>query len=225
MCPFPTRLPVVLLLLALPGAATAAEASDPNVRIYRCVASSGAVSLQDAPCGEGRQQVLNLQRPQDPPARAASTAVPAATPAVPPREVRIVTVQPPQPLYECISADGERYTSDTAEGRPRQVTTWAYGYAPGGVRGHPARPRPPAGSRPPHDGSGHRPAGGVIVPYSVEVRDECHALPQQEVCARLADRRWELIRRYNSALQSEREALGREQRGIEARMHQDCGRP
>jgi len=33
----------------------------------------------------------------------------------------------------------------------------------------------------------------------------------------------ELVRRYNSALQSERQALTREQRGIEARLGRDCG--
>ncbi|HEX7989367.1 MAG TPA: DUF4124 domain-containing protein, partial [Stenotrophomonas sp.] len=32
-----------------------------------------------------------------------------------------------------------------------------------------------------------------------------------------------LIRRYNSALQSERQELTREQRGIDARLEQDCG--
>ena len=48
-------------------------------------------------------------------------------------------------------------------------------------------------------------------------------LPQQEVCVRLRDRRWELVRRYNSALQSERQELTREQRGVEARLVQDCG--
>jgi hypothetical protein len=64
----------------------------------------------------------------------------------------------------------------------------------------------------------------VVVPIGTTVvRDSCHALPQAEVCARLRDRRWELIRRYNSALQSEREELVREQRGIEARLDQDCG--
>ena len=50
------------------------------------------------------------------------------------------------------------------------------------------------------------------------VRDSCHALPPQEVCARLRDRRWELDRRYNSALQSERTAISNEQRGIDARL-------
>ncbi|MCF8815675.1 DUF4124 domain-containing protein, partial [Xanthomonas campestris pv. campestris] len=73
-------------------------------------------------------------------------------------------------------------------------------------------------------GYGNGYGGTVIVPYgNVQIRDECHALPEQEVCARLADRRWELIRRYNSALQSERVDLTREQRGIDARLQRDCG--
>ncbi|MGL6827387.1 DUF4124 domain-containing protein, partial [Xanthomonas hortorum pv. gardneri] len=74
-----------------------------------------------------------------------------------------------------------------------------------------------------YNGGGYG-GGTVIVPYgNVQIRDECHALPEQEVCGRLADRRWELIRRYNSALQSEREDLSREQRGIDARLQRDCG--
>ncbi|MCW0424877.1 hypothetical protein NB713_002820 [Xanthomonas sacchari] len=58
---------------------------------------------------------------------------------------------------------------------------------------------------------------------STMIRDTCTALPEQEVCARLSDRRWELIRRYNSALQSERRAMETEQRGIDARLARDCG--
>jgi hypothetical protein len=54
------------------------------------------------------------------------------------------------------------------------------------------------------------------------VYDECHPLPQQEVCARLSDRRFEIMRRYNSALQSERRQLDLEQRSIDARMANDC---
>ena len=55
------------------------------------------------------------------------------------------------------------------------------------------------------------------------VRDECHALPQEEVCGRLSDRRYEIIRRYNSAMQGERRQLELEQRGIDARLSNDCG--
>lgn len=59
--------------------------------------------------------------------------------------------------------------------------------------------------------------------YNQLVRDECHRLPQQEVCARLRDQRWQGDRRYNSALQSERNAITAEQRGIDARLNEDCG--
>ncbi|ROU08190.1 DUF4124 domain-containing protein [Lysobacter enzymogenes] len=55
------------------------------------------------------------------------------------------------------------------------------------------------------------------------VRDECHPLPQQEVCAQLRDQRWAGDRRYNSALQSERARITEEQRVIDARLNADCG--
>ncbi|MBJ7515273.1 MAG: DUF4124 domain-containing protein, partial [Stenotrophomonas sp.] len=37
-------------------AAPAPPAAD-SVRIYRCVGSNGAVTLQDSPCSSGRQEV------------------------------------------------------------------------------------------------------------------------------------------------------------------------
>ncbi|MDG2525117.1 DUF4124 domain-containing protein [Stenotrophomonas sp. HITSZ_GD] len=222
--------PLLTLFLSV-GLAAPAGAADtaPNVRIYRCVGSNGAIALQDAPCTKGQQQVIDMQRPQDPPPRRISTDdVPAA--AAPsqqaPREIRIIQTPAPQPMYECITEDGQRYTSDTPDGNPRWVPTWTYAYA--GGRPRPPGPRPPQGG-PPDGGHrppppGPRPGGAVIVPYgSVQIRDECHALPQREVCSRLSDRRWDIIRRYNSALQSEREQLTREQRGIDARLEQDCG--
>ena len=69
-----------------------------------------------------------------------------------------------------------------------------------------------------------RPSTVTVPAGSVLVRDSCHALPPQEVCARLRDRRWELDRRYNSALQSERTDISNEQRGIDARLSRDCER-
>jgi hypothetical protein len=64
----------------------------------------------------------------------------------------------------------------------------------------------------------------MILPVGTAwIRDDCHALPQQEVCDRLSDRRHELIRRYNSAMQGERRDLELEQRGIDARIANDCG--
>lgn len=227
-------------LLPLAGAAWAqstqtvgSDGAQGSVRIYRCIGQSGAVSLQNAPCENARQQqVLDMQRPRDPPPRPTTTlstdpARDAAAPApLPQREIRIVTVQPPQPMYECVTSEGQRYTSDDNEGNPRWVPLWTIGYAGGygygygdgrrhGGGGEGGRPRPP----PPV-----YPGVGVVVPAgSTLIRDACNALPPQEVCARLADRRWELIRRYNSALQSERRALETEQRGIDARLDRDCG--
>ena len=232
------RLTCLLLLLAAPALAAEPPPADANVRVYRCVASDGSVSLQSSSCdGEHRQQVLDMQRPQDPPAQVVSTA-PAATEPAPrndQREIRVVTVQPPQPMYECIAPDGDRYTSDDGIGQPRWVPLWVDGHiggrsahprprngGPGAVRHGPGGNTAAGSNRPPRP---DRPAlgPGVAIASGSWVRDTCYPLPQQEVCARLADQRWELIRRYNSALQSERQQLTREQRGIEARMDRDCG--
>ncbi|WMJ70663.1 DUF4124 domain-containing protein [Stenotrophomonas sp. 24(2023)] len=226
---------LLLLGLCLP-AATVATADE--VRVYRCVSSTGSVSLQDRPCSQGRQEVRDLQRPRDPAPRGVRSDAPPADAAAPrpEREVRHVFVQPPQPMYECISQDGDRYVSDSNEGNPRWVPLWATAWAPhrrpwdgrgGGIA--PVRPAEVAGAEPLRGPGGypHPPSVGVGVSLpagSILVRDTCHALPQQEVCARLDDRRWELDRRYNSALQSERTAITREQRSIDARIAQDCGR-
>jgi hypothetical protein len=55
------------------------------------------------------------------------------------------------------------------------------------------------------------------------VRDDCHALPQGEVCARLVDRRDALRTRFFNAQQRERDTLRVEERGLDARLAQDCG--
>ena len=68
------------------------------------------------------------------------------------------------------------------------------------------------------------PPAALVAAGSVLTYDSCQPLPQREVCDRLNDQRWALISRYNSALQSERETLTREQRAIEARIDQDCQR-
>ncbi|PTT53882.1 hypothetical protein DBR33_04495, partial [Stenotrophomonas sp. HMWF022] len=129
------------------------------------------------------------------------------------------------------------YTSDNNEGNPRWVPLWTTVWYPHGHLGG-GRPGPHPGPRPASSGTTidasigggppvYRPPSvgvGVNVPAgNILVRDTCHALPPQEVCARLRDRRWELDRRYNSALQSERTAISNEQRGIDARLAQDCG--
>ena len=237
----------VLALSLLLGAAGASAA---EITIYRCTDAQGQLALRDTPCKKGQtQQTLEMQRPKDaPPAvrRAASApkAAPNATPAEP--APRHVVSAPARPMYECVTPDGNRYLSDTSAGNPRWVPLWTLGYPgygsllpprrefyPGNVQANvqgsfnrgggrysvTIGDRPP---RPPHDVP---PPGYAVDAYGAGtwVYDECHALPQADVCARLRDERWELSRRYNSALQSERDDIDRQQRGLDARLASDCG--
>ncbi|NDK39795.1 DUF4124 domain-containing protein [Pseudoxanthomonas gei] len=215
-------LPLLACTLITPLAVPAAAA---DVLIYRCVAASGKLTLRDSPCAKGEtQQVRSMLRPKDAAAGVAPAKPPAPPAVAPRREVQVVYRMPARPMYECVTAEGERYASDNGEGNPRWLPLWAAGYPAwshrGGGNGHrPPRDRPDGGYRPPPQAGVLLPAGGTWV------RDECHALPQEEVCSRLSDRRYEIIRRYNSALQSERRQLELEQRGIDARIDNDCGNP
>lgn len=232
----------VLATCLLFGACLAPAAAQEMV-IYRCVGKQGQLTLRDSPCAPGEtQQTRSMQRPRDPAPGVALPVVanPAPASSSPPTVTeRVVYRNPPRPMYECVTPEGERYTSDDGEGRPRWVPNWAGAYPypvwprprGGSVSGHipigngggisfqsgdptPPTPRPP----------GH-PTGVVLPPGGVWVRDECHALPQVEVCARLSDRRYEILRRYGSAMPSERRTLDLEQRGIDARLAADCGNP
>ncbi|WP_368563194.1 DUF4124 domain-containing protein [Pseudoxanthomonas sp. UTMC 1351] len=233
-------------LIAACAAYSAGAALAQDVTIYRCVGADGRLTLRDSPCEKGEtQQTRTMQRPKDPPPRA-ELPTPAATSVSTPREppTRVVYATPPRPMYECITPEGERYTSDSDEGNPRWQPFWtpvypAYPVWPHGggasvsgnlsigngnlsfSSGSPT-PLPP---RPPHPGHpGPRPPGqGVVLPAGgTWIRDRCHPLPQQEVCARLSDRRYEILRRYGSAMPSERRELDLEQRGIDARIANDC---
>jgi hypothetical protein len=73
--------------------------------------------------------------------------------------------------------------------------------------------------RPPHGGS-HRPAVGGGGTW---IRDECAMLPPRETCSRLRDRRSEIRTRFFNAQEKERDTLRVEERGINARLDNDCG--
>lgn len=85
------------------------------------------------------------------------------------------------------------------------------------------RPRPPVPPRPRPPHHGHDPGYGYGYGAGTWVRDTCSVLPQSETCARLSDRRDELRRRFFNAQQRERDVLRIEERGLNARLANDCG--
>ena len=213
----------LLVLLLLASMVLSARLRAQEVTIYRCIGPAGKLTLRDSPCAKGEtQEVRSMQRPKDPAPAALPVAKAAPPPPQPAREVQVIYRTPPRPMYECITAEGEQFTSDNGEGNPRSVPLWTLGYPQWSHRGYAGGGQRPPDGRPPGPGRPHLP--GVIVPGGYTwVRDECHVLPQQEVCSRLSDRRYEIIRRYNSALQSDQRRLELEQRGIDARIANDCG--
>jgi len=253
-----TLLPLLLLL----GAAVAAPpaAAQDGVTIYRCTDAQGQLALQDFPCADDQQQqVRTMARPQDPaPRPGADAAAPVnsqLTPAAEHPVVEVVVRTPPRPMYECITPDGKRYTSDSGDGNPRPAPVWHWaaplagpgpGVPPGprsgadrrgaGIaspgmstspgpslttpsRGRPAPPPPPPRPHPP--GHPYPPIYGYPASDGL-IRDACHRLPQGQVCGLLGDRRTEIRRRMFNAQPTERAALREEERGITARLNEDC---
>ncbi|MBX3713969.1 MAG: DUF4124 domain-containing protein [Lysobacter sp.] len=232
----PARLSFALLALLLPFAAVAAPQAasggkaDDGVTVYRCTDAQGRLSLRDSPCLAGeRQEVRSMLRPKDAPPRPVVAAPPREA-FVPQATTQVVVLQPPRPLYECVTPDNARYLSDSPEGNPRWVPAWTQGYPvlarvptyqPGQLDIRVDNGRVSGGYR--SGGYGER----IVPTYAglgggLWIRDACHPLPQAEVCARLRDRRGEIGRRFSIAQPSERAELAREERSINARLSQDC---
>lgn len=206
-----------------------ARAGD-DVVIYRCTAADGRLTLRDSPCEKGqRQETRTMLRPKDAPPRPVVAA--PAGPQLPGTLTReVIVLNPPRPMYECVTPDDQRYLSDSPEGNPRAVPMWTLGAPlfgrvpvnePGHVDFQVENGRVSGNYR---SGS----IGTAIVPTPAAygattwVRDACYALPQADVCGRLRDRRGEIGRRYAIAQPSERAALAREERSLVARIDQDC---
>ena len=219
---------IVLLVLAAIAASTA-HADD--VTIYRCIDARGHLTLRDTPCASGeKQQTRSMLRPKDAPARVVTTprASPERYDAPPPQ---IVMITAPRPLYECTTPDGERYTSDSDQGNPRWVPLWTLGYpmVPLTRRGIDASTGLSITHGNVHIDGNHTvltppvPVPRYAYGAGTWVRDVCHELPPQEVCARLRDRRDEIRHRFFNAMPSERDVLRVEERGVNARLDNDCG--
>ena len=230
----------LLSSLILAGAMPPARGAD--VTIYRCTDAAGHLTVRDTPCAANQKhQTRIMLRPRDaitPPVApaAARNASPQATEAP-----RLLVMRAPRPLYECVPPDGDPYTSDTPEGHPRWVPLWTLGYPVFAGRGG-LRPGVVSGGLRVDSGTTHiefgnrggthgddgrgrhfRDERGFAYGAGTWIRDDCHALPPDEVCARMVDRRDEIRRRFFKAMPSERDTLRIEERGINARLDDDCG--
>lgn len=214
------RLVAGLLVLIFACGAPAAGAAD-DVTIYRCTDTSGRLTLRDTPCRKGQtQQTRTMLRPRERPMSPAPAPLPRRDRAdLPPP--RAVVVLAPRPLYECIPPEGAPYTSDSGEGRPRWVPLWTLGYRvpTAGYAGTASN----TGLGITHGGV-HNEGRYGLAAYGAGtwIRDDCRALPQDEVCARLVGRRDEIRRRFFNAMPSERDVLRVEERGVNARLYNDC---
>ncbi len=221
-----------LPVAAAPLQATARAKQDASVTVYRCVDARGKLALRDRPCPDGQKQTTReMQRIVDPPRPARTTPAPIAAPAAPPPAPQYIVLNTPRPLYACTTPDGSTYTSETPEGNPRWVPLWTLDYPvlaqgevyrPGGARVRYGDGRVDVRAR---TGSIERRIVPTLAGYGAGtwVRDTCAALPQQETCDRLRDRRDEVRRRAFNAQPSERARLDLEERGINARLSADCG--
>lgn len=221
---------VALSLAACLAVAAGPVRAGEQVTIYRCVDARGKLTLRDTPCAKGEQQeTRTMVRPKDAPPRPASSTPPSRDREIVVVERPAASLVPARPLYECITPDGERYASDTAEGNPRWVPLWTLGYPV-----YPTLPRRESGfeyrigNRHVGISGGSRVVVGPVYSPAAYgagtwVRDSCHPLPQDEVCDRLRDRRDEVRRRFFNAQPSERDVLRVEERGLNARLANDCG--
>ena len=217
------RIIAIALLLFATFAVHAQNSGE--VRIYRCTDAAGKQALRDTPCPKGQaQQARDMLRPKDAP-KTTRPAQPAAAPAPPPSPAQVVYLAPPRAMYECVTHEGKRYTSENGDGNPRWVPLWTLGYPA-------VRPRTSLGNniggREPRPGQSMRPPmRDIHWPVATGgggwIRDDCAMLPPRETCARLRDRRDEIRTRFFNAMPSERDVLRLEERGINARLDNDCG--
>lgn len=220
---------LIALTTAMPSTMPQSRAND-DVTIFRCTDAQGRLTLRDSPCSKGeRQESRVMARPKDAPQTPAAPTPVNVVVDAPRQQPQIIVVKNPQPMYECVSPDNDRYLSDTPEGNAHWVPIWPVAY-PVQVN----VPAYPPGQLDVHVDNGHVSggyhSGGRVPPIPTYtefgggtwVRDPCHALPQAEVCDHLRDRRDDIRRRFTIAQPSERAVLSREESIVVNRLAVDC---
>ena len=212
---------LALLLLAAPADAA-------QLTVYRCTDGAGHVSLRDTPCPAGLdEQAIDMQRPTDPPPAATAVApAPTAPPQAPTPETRVVFVEAPRPMYQCTTPDGDRYSSDNADGNPRWVPLWTLGYSaypprnPLGDRVGAPRPRPPSAGPGAPD---LPPIVGIAYTPGAWVRDHCIRLPDSQACDVLREQKRELREEWFNAMPTRRAEVAKEEHVLAERLARTCG--
>jgi hypothetical protein len=191
-------LPVVAVA-ARPAAARAApQTGNPTVTVYRCTDDNGRVTLRDTPCAKGQhQEARSMIRPEDAPP-APAPAAEAARPLL--RDSGDAPQIRRAPAVVMLRAPQPMYECTTPDNQQ---------YTSDSPEGNPRWV--PMWTL------------GWPIAAGTWVRDTCRALPQAETCARLRDRRDEIDHRFFNAMPSERARLGVEERGLLARLDDECG--
>ena len=118
----PVTLAFTLTAATLASAGVAAAAAANEIKIYRCAAHDGTVTVRDSPCLDGEvQQVRNMARPQDPPSPPADN-----------RAAEPVYYQPAPSAYDSVSSGGGGYSGPVHRHphpatAPAQPADWGHG--------------------------------------------------------------------------------------------------
>jgi hypothetical protein len=184
------------LLLGAIASGDGAYASG-TVTIFRCVDAKGNVALQDMACPrDTHQEVRQMLRPQD-----AGPQPERPSEAPPPLQQQVVRqLRNSRPLYQCQTADGQTYTSQTPNPPGHYVPVWT---------------TIPAGS-----GRNSRP---YVFPGTTYVQDTCMRMAQDAGCQRLHDRDDELDTLIFNAQPDDRARYEREQSTVQSELRNDCG--
>ena len=159
---------------------------------YLCAGATGLMQLMYPPLGRGVEQHSDFY---DEPLERLFRSVPQIMRIIFDGDVAPTQAHRVRDFHSSIKGDmpdGERYTSDTAEGNPRWVPLWTLGWPVQADGARDSLAITGGSVRIGDDGIAiRRPLPQPAWPAGAGtwVRDSCHALPLAEACARLRDRR------------------------------------